>query len=155
MPTREWKHARFKVPWYQGDTIPVGIGQGYWTATPMQIAKAASVIAESGVEHRPHLLKGIVEENDKVDDAEFPDFPKVVAPKQNWQIAQEGMHLVTVSGTARSIFKNVAYPVAGKTGTSQVFTLADNRITTRKILLNIYEITLYLLDLLLFRTLRY
>ncbi|NVP01852.1 penicillin-binding protein 2, partial [Photobacterium damselae subsp. damselae] len=110
MPTREWKHARFKVPWYQGDTIPVGIGQGYWTATPMQIAKAASVIAESGVEHRPHLLKGIVEENDKVDDAEFPDFPKVVAPKQNWQIAQEGMHLVTVSGTARSIFKNVAYP---------------------------------------------
>jgi len=61
------KHARFKVPWYQGDTIPVGIGQGYWTATPMQIAKAASVIAESGVEHRPHLLKGIVEENDKVD----------------------------------------------------------------------------------------
>ncbi|HIF9289561.1 TPA: penicillin-binding protein 2 [Photobacterium damselae] len=127
MPTREWKHARFKVPWYQGDTIPVGIGQGYWTATPMQIAKAASVIAESGVEHRPHLLKGIVEENDKVDDAEFPDFPKVVAPKQNWQIAQEGMHLVTVSGTARSIFKNVAYPVAGKTGTSQVFTLADNQ----------------------------
>ncbi len=127
MPTREWKHARFKAPWYQGDTIPVGIGQGYWTATPMQIAKAASVIAESGVEHRPHLLKGIVEENDKVDDAEFPDFPKVVAPKQNWQIAQEGMHLVTVSGTARSIFKNVAYPVAGKTGTSQVFTLADNQ----------------------------
>ncbi|MHA6611181.1 penicillin-binding protein 2 [Photobacterium damselae subsp. damselae] len=127
MPTREWKHARFKVPWYQGDTIPVGIGQGYWTATPMQIAKAASVIAESGVEHRPHLLKGIVEENNKVDDAEFPDFPKVVAPKQNWQIAQEGMHLVTVSGTARSIFKNVAYPVAGKTGTSQVFTLADNQ----------------------------
>ncbi|HIF9409075.1 TPA: penicillin-binding protein 2 [Photobacterium damselae] len=127
MPTREWKHARFKVPWYQGDTIPVGIGQGYWTATPMQIAKAASVIAERGVEHRPHLLKGIVEENDKVDDSEFPDFPKVVAPKQNWQIAQEGMHLVTVSGTARSIFKNVAYPVAGKTGTSQVFTLADNQ----------------------------
>ncbi len=68
-----------------------------------------------------------MEENDKVDDAEFPDFPKVVAPKQNWQIAQEGMYLVTVSGTARSIFKNVAYPVAGKTGTSQVFTLADNQ----------------------------
>lgn len=43
MPTREWKMARHKVPWYQGDTIPVGIGQGYWTATPMQIAKATSV----------------------------------------------------------------------------------------------------------------
>ncbi len=65
MPTREWKQTRHKRPWYQGDTIPVGIGQGYWTATPLQIAKATSVLVNSGVVHRPHLLKNIID--DKVE----------------------------------------------------------------------------------------
>ncbi|GAL14906.1 penicillin-binding protein 2 [Vibrio astriarenae] len=57
MPTREWKMARHKTPWYQGDTIPVGIGQGYWTATPMQIAKATSVLVHRGEVIAPHLLR--------------------------------------------------------------------------------------------------
>lgn len=61
MPTREWKMARHRVPWYQGDTIPVGIGQGYWTATPMQIAKATSVLVNEGEVTAPHLLRSTIE----------------------------------------------------------------------------------------------
>ncbi len=61
MPTREWKQARFRQPWYQGDTIPVGIGQGYWTATPLQIAKATTVLVNQGVVRPPQPIHtGIV-----------------------------------------------------------------------------------------------
>ena len=49
MPTREWKQKRFKKPWYQGDTIPVGIGQGYWTATPIQMSKALMILINDGL----------------------------------------------------------------------------------------------------------
>ncbi|KJG03163.1 penicillin-binding protein 2 [Photobacterium angustum] len=126
MPTRQWKLAHTKQPWYQGDTIPIGIGQGYWTATPMQIAKATSVVANSGVVHRPHLLYAILD-GKKEDIVKFKDFPKVEpVPLKDWQIAQEGMHLVTTKGTARKEFKNLAYEAAGKTGTSQVYTMSDN-----------------------------
>ncbi|KPA51849.1 penicillin-binding protein 2 [Photobacterium leiognathi subsp. mandapamensis] len=126
MPTREWKQKHVKQPWYQGDTIPIGIGQGYWTATPMQIAKATSVVANSGVVHRPHLLYSIIDgKNENI--VKFKDFPKVEpVPEQDWKIAQEGMHLVTTKGTARKEFQNLGYEAAGKTGTSQVYTMSDN-----------------------------
>ncbi len=66
MPTREWKLKRFKKPWYQGDTIPVGIGQGYWTATPLQMNKAMMILINDGVVKVPHLLQSTVEEGKKV-----------------------------------------------------------------------------------------
>ena len=56
MPSRDWKFKRFKKPWYQGDTIPVGIGQGYWTATPIQIMKAMTTLINDGTVKTPHLL---------------------------------------------------------------------------------------------------
>lgn len=48
MPSKEWKQKRYKKPWVQGDTISVGIGQGYWTATPLQVAKATSIVVNNG-----------------------------------------------------------------------------------------------------------
>lgn len=57
MPTREWKQKRHKKPWYQGDTIPVGIGQGYWTATPIQMAKSLMTLINDGTVKTPHLLQ--------------------------------------------------------------------------------------------------
>ncbi|MEC6884141.1 penicillin-binding protein 2 [Photobacterium piscicola] len=129
MPTREWKQTRHKRPWYQGDTIPVGIGQGYWTATPLQIAKATSVLVNSGVVHRPHLLKNIID--DKVEaPAKFENFPPItgVDPK-TWEIAREGMHRVLYGhrGTARKAFYNTPYQAGGKSGSAQVFGLAENQ----------------------------
>ena len=129
MPTREWKKIRHKRPWYQGDTIPVGIGQGYWTATPLQIAKATSVLVNSGVVYRPHLLKNIM--NEKVEaPVEFKNFPAItgVDPK-TWEIAREGMHRVLYGnrGTARKSFYNTPYQAGGKSGSAQVFGLAKNQ----------------------------
>lgn len=66
MPTREWKLKRFKKPWYQGDTIPVGIGQGYWTATPIQMNKALMILINDGVVKVPHLLQSTVEDGKPV-----------------------------------------------------------------------------------------
>ncbi|MDX2321037.1 MAG: penicillin-binding protein 2 [Moritella sp.] len=124
MPTREWKRAHYRQAWYQGDTIPIGIGQGYWTATPLQIAKATSVVANKGLVHRPHIVKSILE-NDVETDINFNDFANMSSVKQNsWNIVQEGMRRVLVTGTGRQAFSHVAYKAAGKSGTSQVFGLA-------------------------------
>lgn len=131
MPTREWKMARHKTPWYQGDTIPVGIGQGYWTATPMQIAKATSVLVHRGEVIAPHLLRATIDNGERFDRqelAEIETFPPITdVPNKYWDIAFEGMYLVNHGnrGTARRAFANMDYKTAGKSGTAQVFGLAE------------------------------
>ena len=74
MPTRDWKMLRHRTPWYQGDTIPVGIGQGYWTATPMQIAKATSVLVNRGDVIAPHLLRATIDNSDTFENAQLAKF---------------------------------------------------------------------------------
>ncbi|PSW09771.1 penicillin-binding protein 2 [Photobacterium sanctipauli] len=129
MPTREWKQARFRQPWYQGDTIPVGIGQGYWTATPIQIAKATTVLVNRGRVQAPHLLKDIIDEDVEMP-AKFEDYPPIdnVDPKY-WDVAKEGMRLVLYGprGTARRPFYGSEYVAAGKSGSAQVFGLAEDQ----------------------------
>ncbi|MEZ9299822.1 penicillin-binding protein 2 [Vibrio splendidus] len=132
MPTREWKMARHRVPWYQGDTIPVGIGQGYWTATPMQIAKATSVLVNEGEVIAPHLLRATIENSQPFDAqtiSEIETYPPVTGVKQKyWDIAQEGMRRVNHGrkGTARRSFQKMSYQTAGKSGTAQVFGLKED-----------------------------
>lgn len=132
MPTRDWKMARHKTPWYQGDTIPVGIGQGYWTATPMQIAKAVSVLVHRGQVLAPHLLRATIDNGDQFENqtlAEVETYPPVTGvPDKYWDIAINGMHLVNhgTRGTARNVFKDQPFDSAGKSGSAQVFGLAEN-----------------------------
>ncbi|MDC0611581.1 penicillin-binding protein 2 [Vibrio sp.] len=132
MPTREWKMSRHRTPWYQGDTIPVGIGQGYWTATPMQIAKATSVLVHHGKVLAPHFLKATID-NGKPFSAQvsssvetFPPIENV--PEKYWNIAIHGMYLVNNGprGTARRAFQGAEYTSAGKSGTAQVFGLGEH-----------------------------
>ncbi|MGF1702798.1 penicillin-binding protein 2 [Photobacterium makurazakiensis] len=129
MPTREWKQARFRQPWYQGDTIPVGIGQGYWTATPIQIAKATTVLVNQGRVQAPHLLKDIIDDNVEMP-AQFDDYPPIdnVTP-ENWEVAKEGMRRVLFGtrGTARRAFYGAEYQAGGKSGSAQVFGLAEDQ----------------------------
>ncbi|MFV0576129.1 MAG: penicillin-binding protein 2 [Vibrio sp.] len=133
MPTREWKMARHRVPWYQGDTIPVGIGQGYWTATPMQIAKALSVLVSHGKVRAPHFLRATVdkeEANQKALLSPIKAFPSIEGVKDEyWNIAEEGMHLVATGsrGTARRSFYGAQYQAAVKSGTAQVFGLKKDQ----------------------------
>ncbi|MBW3698038.1 penicillin-binding protein 2 [Vibrio sp. T187] len=133
MPTREWKMARHRTPWYQGDTIPVGIGQGYWTATPMQIAKATSVLVNNGKVIAPHLLRSTIENGQEFSTqklSEIETYPPVTGvPQRYWDIAKDGMKLANhgKKGTARRAFQRMSYLTAGKSGTAQVFGLKEDQ----------------------------
>ncbi|MEH0876643.1 peptidoglycan DD-transpeptidase MrdA [Pectobacterium cacticida] len=128
MPTREWKFRQFKKPWYQGDTIPVGIGQGYWTATPIQMNKALVTLINDGQVKTPHLLyrwreNGVMvpyrqAENQQIDDIH----------SGYWEVAKDGMYGVAnrPNGTARKSFEDAPYKIAAKSGTAQVFGLKEN-----------------------------
>ncbi len=128
MPTREWKMKRYKKQWLQGDTIPVGIGQGYWTSTPLQLAKAAAVLINNGKVNTPHLMLEVLgnQITPYQDPLLYEDIQNV--PESYWQAAKHGMYSVVnaSNGTARKAFAGTAYRLAGKTGTAQVFSLKEN-----------------------------
>lgn len=132
MPTREWKMARHRTPWYQGDTIPVGIGQGYWTSTPMQLAKATSVLVKRGEVVAPHLLRATINNGEMFEKQQLSDietYPPIAGVKPRyWDMAIEGMRLVNHGnkGTARRAFTKTPYVSAGKSGTAQVFGLGED-----------------------------
>ncbi|QBQ63883.1 penicillin-binding protein 2 [Actinobacillus indolicus] len=125
MPSREWKQKRYKKPWLQGDTISVGIGQGYWISTPLQLAKATAVLINDGKVNTPHLMKEVM--STKVtpykDPLLYEDITGVSS--RYWQLAKLGMYNVinASNGTGKKAFAGTAYRAAGKTGTAQVFSL--------------------------------
>ncbi|KLN47026.1 penicillin-binding protein 2 [Providencia rettgeri] len=123
MPTREWKQKRYKKPWYQGDTIPVGIGQGYWTATPIQMSKALMTLINDGQVKTPHLLYGTKLGNAMVpyEDKETKQIGDIHSGF--WELAKHGMYGVAnaPNGTGRRSFIGTPYKVAAKSGTAQVF----------------------------------
>lgn len=125
MPSREWKQKRYKKPWVQGDSISVGIGQGYWIATPLQLAKATAVLVNNGKVNTPHLMKDVMASEIKPyqDPLLYDDIKNV--PLRYWQIAKQGMYNVINSsnGTGRKAFAGTSYRAAGKSGTAQVFSL--------------------------------
>jgi len=132
MPTREWKRLRHKTPWYEGDTIPVGIGQGYWTATPIQIAKATSVLVNHGKVISPHLLRATIDSGEGFAQQvleKYPTSPNSInnVPERYWNLTLNGMRLVNngKTGTARHYFRNTKYVSGGKSGTAQVFGLGE------------------------------
>lgn len=128
MPTRDWKMKRFKKPWYQGDTIPVGIGQGYWTATPVQMNKALMILINDGVIKTPHLMMDAMQGSTKVSWRQPAEAPVADVHSGYWEIAKDGMYGVAnhPNGTARKSFADASYRIAAKSGTAQVFGLKAN-----------------------------
>lgn len=127
MPSREWKRVRYRQPWYAGDTVAIGIGQSYWTATPLQLALSTSVIANDGVFFEPKLLKSLSDKNGTQDIPAQDRPPVLLNDAANWQIVQEAM-MNTVhkpNGTAHKAFLGIDYKAAGKTGTAQVISIAQ------------------------------
>jgi len=130
LPSREWKkRARGKI-WFPGETLITGIGQGYMLTTPLQLASSTSVLAMRGKRLQPHLL-GKIEESGS-NSITMPTWP-VHEPvelkrKANWQHSIKGMISVLHSdrGTARSSGYRLPFTVAGKTGTAQVFGIAQD-----------------------------
>ncbi|MBE2897692.1 penicillin-binding protein 2 [Pasteurellaceae bacterium 20609_3] len=129
MPDREWKRKRFKKSWVMGDTIPVGIGQGYWTATPLQVVKALSILINNGKVNTPHFMKEII--GNQIEPYQDPKLYEDITgvPNAYWQAAKQGMFSVLYgpSGTARKAFTGMPYYAAGKSGTAQVFGLKENQ----------------------------
>lgn len=129
LPTRDWKRALRGVPWFPGDSLNMGIGQGFMLATPLQLATATSVFALNGKWKPPVMLKEVLEEDLFSDvprrDVEIPVLE--IKSDTHWEFSHEAMEEVMHGrkGTARASGRNAAYRMAGKTGTAQVVGIAQ------------------------------
>jgi penicillin-binding protein 2 len=128
LPSTEWKKNTFKKPeqqkWYEGETISLGIGQGYNAFTILQLAHAMANVANNGIVMKPHLVKAIEDP--------FTRNRVLTTPKESYRIdlkpeniefIKKAMVEVNVSGTSTAAFKGAGYITGGKTGTAQVFSL--------------------------------
>lgn len=138
MPSREWKIQRHKKSWLQGDTIPVGIGQGYWTATPIQMAKALTILINNGKTYTPHFLlykkSDIINSNEQqpiINPEKYVENNSLSDVNSSyWALAKEGMYRVMFGsrGTARKVYADAKYQAAGKSGTAQVYGLKVDEV---------------------------
>lgn len=127
LPSREWKQEKRHEPWYPGETLIVGIGQGYFLTTPLQLASATATLANQGHHIRPRVVASI-----EKTDGTLKASPKIIDDLQqidpiHWNQIIEAMALVVESphGTARAI-RSDSYRIAGKTGTAQVFSVKQD-----------------------------
>jgi penicillin-binding protein 2 len=128
LPSQEWKKQRFKKPeqqkWYAGETISIGIGQGYNAYTPIQLAQATATIANNGIMFRPHIVHHIIDTKTGQKRLIEPEPIRDLHLKpQNLEVIRRAMVGVNKEGTGARAFAGASYEAAGKTGTAQVFSL--------------------------------
>lgn len=130
LPSREWKRGAQSQPWFPGETVIAGIGQGYWTTTPIQLAHATATLAARGVARRPHLLRAVQDGfNAPIVEVEQPPAAaSLIRDPANWALVEQGMVAVVngPTGTARRIGEDAPYVIAGKTGTAQRFSRTES-----------------------------
>ena len=129
IPSVEWKRATYGQPWYPGETVIAGIGQGYMLATPLQLAVATSAIAMRGNPVRPRFLRTTRNSNEEEQIASTTALPSIYVENYvYWDQIISAMIDVAhkPNGTAYRIGKDAKYKIAGKTGTAQVFGLAED-----------------------------
>jgi penicillin-binding protein 2 len=129
MPSASWKKRAYKQIWYPGETLIVGIGQGYMLATPMQLAHAVQIMSARGENYRPRLVIGEREPGTavatKIASQPLPSIS--LATPEQWSVIVDGMVAVTSpGGTAVRSAAGAPYRIAGKTGTAQVFSIGQN-----------------------------
>ena len=122
LPSQDWKQRRFQQKWFVGDTISVGIGQGYNLTTPLQLAQATAILANDGRVFRPHVVKHIQDsQTDGLTTIEPQPIAEVPLKPDNIRRVRDAMVDVTKpGGTAAWAGMNAKYLFAGKTGTAQV-----------------------------------
>ena len=131
LPSAEWKRQTYKRPeqqkWYAGETISVGIGQGYNSFTPLQLAHAVANLSNNGVVMKPHLVKMVENGTNKT--------RKLTVPKESYRIPLKQEHVdfvrqamvgVTKEGTSARSFANAPYVSGGKTGTAQAAAMSKS-----------------------------
>ncbi|MGD8956307.1 MAG: penicillin-binding protein 2 [Chromatiaceae bacterium] len=128
LPSRDWKRRARRQPWYPGETLIMGIGQGYYLTTPLQLAAATAAIANNGIFYTPHVVD-YLRDRDSGEINPIPPRAKSIpiAAQQNWEDVRNAMRDVVEGprGTAKRI-RSEHYRIAGKTGTAQVFTVAQD-----------------------------
>ncbi len=131
MPTAEWKRKKYDKFWYPGDTVNTGIGQGFFTATPLQLANATAILANHGRKIKPHILRATRISRNLPEKLVTPEkLPSIGVTKlRYWDDVIRGMVNVVhgAHGTARKSGAGAQYRFAGKTGTAQVFGIAQNK----------------------------
>ena len=128
IPDTEWKRRRFGQPWFEGETLSVAIGQGYVTATPLQMANLAATMANGGTRRRPFYVKRVVSPDGTVLEVEPEVLGEAHLKKSTLGQVREGMREVVMSESGTG--KKARVPgivVAGKTGTSQVVKMGEDR----------------------------
>ena len=130
LPSRNWKLGRTGDSWFVGDTINLGIGQGYMTTTPLQLAVAVSVLATRGKAYKPKIVEKI--------DTTFIEpellYQIEIKEERNWKKLEESMISVIRSwnGTAHNIYNPEDFLIAGKTGTAQIKSLTEENLTVQE-----------------------
>ena len=134
VPSRAWKRQAFKERadqvWFPGETVIAAIGQGYMLASPLQLANATAALAMRGKRFRPHLVAAFEDsltgKRTLIAPQRLPDVD--IDNDVFWDSVLAGMHDVMQSntGTARAVGRNAPYEMAGKSGTSQVFSVAQD-----------------------------
>ena len=130
LPNQQWKRNNYKKPeqqkWYAGETISLGIGQGYNAFTMLQLAQATAVLAANGIKHKPRLILGT---QDSVTRALVP---AVIEPPEdlnykpdNVEVVRRAMVSVTQDGTSARVFAGASYLSGGKTGTAQAVSVGQ------------------------------
>ncbi len=131
MPSPAWKKSAFSAReqqvWFPGETVIVGIGQGYWTATLLQLAKATALLATRGQPYQPRLVRALVDpETGAVEERPPRPLPRIELNRpESWETIVDAMVAVTTGGTASRAARGAAYSIAGKTGTAQVFSVGQ------------------------------
>ena len=122
LPSQDWKQRRFQQKWFVGDTISIGIGQGYNLTTPLQLAQATAILANDGKVFRPHIVRHIQDsQTDALTTIEPQPISEVPLKADNIRRVRDAMVDVTKpGGTAAWAGLNTKYLFAGKTGTAQV-----------------------------------
>jgi penicillin-binding protein 2 len=122
LPSQEWKQRRFQQKWFVGDTISIGIGQGYNLTTPLQLAQATAILANDGHVFRPHVVKQIQDsQTDALTTIEPMPISEVPLRPENIRHVRDAMvDVMKPGGTAAWAGMNAKYLFAGKTGTAQV-----------------------------------
>jgi penicillin-binding protein 2 len=128
LPSPEWKKKHYRKPehqkWYAGETISIGIGQGYNSYTPIQLAQAMAALANNGVMYQPHLVRFITETRSGEKTSMEPAPVRTIPLKQEHvDFVKRAMVGVNKEGTGARAFAGAPYESAGKTGTAQVFSL--------------------------------
>jgi len=131
LPSPEWKQARFKRPeqqkWYPGETISIGIGQGYNAYTPIQLAQAMATVAANGAMYRPRVVGHVENPRTRARRTFEPELVQQVPLRKEWvNFVKQAMAGVTKEGTGARAFARAEYTSGGKTGTAQVIAMKQN-----------------------------